>query len=143
MFIKNWTISLLNVDANVISKCLANRVKKVIPSLISSDQTAYVPGRYIGESVRLTSDLLEYTNIHNLPSILLTIHIEKAFDSVDQIFLCSSLKKFGFGTEFIQWIKLILSKQESCILNDGHSSGFFPLSSGTRQGDPISAFLLQ
>ena len=140
--IKNWRpISLLNVDAKVISKCLANRVKKVIPSLISSDQTAYVPGRYIGESVRLTSDLLEYTNIHNLPGILLTIDIEKAFDSVDHIFLCSSLKKYGFGTEFIQWIKLILNKQESCILNDGHSAGFFPLSSGTRQGDPISAFL--
>ena len=141
-FIKNWRpISLLNVDAKIISKCLANRVKKVIPSLISSDQTAYVPGRYIGESVRLTSDLLEYTNIHNLPGILLTIDIEKAFDSVDHIFLCSSLKKYGFGTEFIQWIKLILNKQESCILNDGHSTGFFLLSSGTRQGDPISAFL--
>ena len=68
------------------------------------------------------------------------VDIEKAFDSVDHIFLCSSLKKFGFGTEFLQWIKLILNKQESCILNDGHSSGFFPLSSGTRQGDPISAF---
>ena len=52
--IKNWRpISLLNVDAKVISKCLANRVKKVISLLISSDQTAYVPGRYIGESVRL------------------------------------------------------------------------------------------
>ena len=140
--IKNWRpITLLNVDAKVISKCLANRVKKVILSLISSDQAAYVPDRYIGESVRLTSDLLEYTNIHNLPGILLTIDIEKAFDSVDHIFICSSLKKFGFGTQFIQWIKLILNKQESCILNDGHSSGFFPLSSGTHQGDPISAFL--
>ena len=62
--IKNWRpISLLNVDAKDISKCLANRVKKVISSLISSDQTAYVPGRYIGESVRLTSDLPEYTDI--------------------------------------------------------------------------------
>ena len=120
---------------------LQNRVKKVMPSLISSDQTAYVPGRYIGESVRLTSHLLEYTNIYNLPGILLTIDIEKAFDSVDHIFLCSSLKKFRFRTEFVQWIKLILNKQESCILNDGHSSGFYPLSSRTHQGDPISAFL--
>ena len=43
----NWRpISSLNVDAKVISKCLANRVKKVISSLISSAQTAYVPGRY-------------------------------------------------------------------------------------------------
>ena len=44
--IKDWRpISLLNVDAKDFSKCLANRVKKVISSLMSSDQTAYVPGR--------------------------------------------------------------------------------------------------
>ena len=63
-YIKNWRpISLLNVDAKILSKILASRVKKVISSLITSDQTAYVPGRVIGESIRLTSDLSEYSNI--------------------------------------------------------------------------------
>ena len=82
--IKNWRpISFLNVDAKIISKILAGRVKKIISSLISSDQTAFVPGRYVGESVRLTSDLIEFTDIHNLPGYLLTIDIEKAFDSLD------------------------------------------------------------
>ena len=57
---------------------MANRLKKVIGTLISSDQTAYVPGRFIGESVRLVSDLIEYTDIHNLPGYLVTIDIEKA-----------------------------------------------------------------
>ena len=41
-------------------------MKKMISNLVSSDQTAYVPGRYIEESVRLTSALLKYMNIHNL-----------------------------------------------------------------------------
>ena len=83
-YIKNWRpISLLNVDAKIISKVMANRLKKVIGTLISSDQTAYVPGRFIGESVRLVSDLIEHTDIHNLPGYLITIDIEKAFDSVD------------------------------------------------------------
>ena len=82
--IKNWRpISLLNVDAKILSKILADRVKKIISSLISSDQTAYVPGRYIGESVRFTSDLIEFTDIHNIPGYLLTIDIDKTFDSVD------------------------------------------------------------
>ena len=39
---------------------MANHLKKVIATLISSDQTAYVPGRFIGESVRLVSDLIEH-----------------------------------------------------------------------------------
>ena len=92
-YIKNWRpISLLNVDAKIISKVMAHRLEKVIGTLISSDQTAYVPGRFIGESVRLVSDLIEYTDIHNLPGYFLTIDIEKAFDSVDHKYLCAVLQ---------------------------------------------------
>ena len=40
-YIKNWRpISQLNVDAKILSKILASHVKKVISSLITSDQTA-------------------------------------------------------------------------------------------------------
>ena len=35
----------------------------------------------------------------------------------------------------------MLNKQESCVLNGGTSTGFFPLERGSRQGDPISAYL--
>ena len=67
-YIKNWRpVSLHNADAKIISNVMANRLKKVIETLISSDQTTYVPGRFNGESSRLVSDLIEYTNIHNLP----------------------------------------------------------------------------
>ena len=102
-YIKNWRpISLLNVDAKIISKVMANRLKKVIGTLISSDKTSYKPGRFIGESVRVVSDLIEYTDIHNLPGYLVTIDIEKAFDSVDHKYLCVVLQKFGFGMNFIR-----------------------------------------
>ena len=39
-FIKNWRpISLLNVDLKIISKALSEKLKKVFPDLISSQQT--------------------------------------------------------------------------------------------------------
>ena len=51
-FIKNWRpISLLNIDTKLISKVLAERLKNVLPSLISSDQTAYVNRRFISEFI--------------------------------------------------------------------------------------------
>ena len=51
------------------------------------------------------------------------------------------LKRFGFDESFIKWIRVLYEKQESCVLNGGHSTGYFPLQRGVRQGDPISAYL--
>ena len=45
-YLVNWRpISLLNFDYKLLTKVLANRVKKVISSIISSSQTAYVRGQ--------------------------------------------------------------------------------------------------
>ena len=41
---------------------LASYLKKVLSKIIHCNQTAYVKGRYIGESIRLLSDVLEYTD---------------------------------------------------------------------------------
>ena len=45
--LKNWRpISLINVDTKILSNSLALRIKKVLSSLIHSDQTAYVKDIY-------------------------------------------------------------------------------------------------
>ena len=76
-----------------------------------------------------------------LNGFLVTMDIEKAFDSLDHDFLIEVLQFFGFGEEFISWIKILLFKQESCIINNGTTTKYFNLKRGARQGDPISAFL--
>ena len=72
-----------------------------IKDLISSQQTAYVKNRHIGETGRLISDLTEITEIRNIEGFLVTMDIEKAFDSLDHNFLISTLEKYGFGQNFI------------------------------------------
>ena len=107
-FIKNWRpISLLNVDYKIISKVFALRVKNVLSDLISSQQTAYIPFRCISESGRLISDVIEMADLLKLRGYLVTIDIEKAFDSLDHNFLEAVLKKQGFGPYFIDWIKIL------------------------------------
>ena len=81
----------------------------MVSSLITSDQTAKVPGHVIGESIRLTSNLIEYSSIQDIPGYLVTVDIEKSFHSVVHTFLCSVLKKFGFGRSFIRWVSIILN----------------------------------
>ena len=133
--IKNWRpISLLNVDIKIASKVLAVRLKKVISKLIAYDQTAYVQGRYIGESIRVIQDLIDFADLEDQEGLIFSSDLEKAFDSVDHNFLFFVLRKFGFGPSFIQWVKTLLCKLESCVMNNGCSTGYFTLHRGTRQG---------
>ena len=52
------------------------------------------------------------------------IDFEKTFDSMNHAFLLAALKKYGFGDNFIDWIQIILSSQESCVINGGHNQIF-------------------
>ena len=88
-FIENWTpISLLNTDMKIISK-------------------AYIKNRFISESGRLVSHILVIGKTLALEGFLVTIDIEKTFDSVNHCFLWQILQKFGFAIDFASWIKTI------------------------------------
>ena len=63
---------------------------------MNENQVAYVNNRFISES----SDVLEITNSLNIEGLLMTVDIEKAFDSINHSFLMCVLKKFGFGNKF-------------------------------------------
>ena len=66
--------------------------------LISSQQTAYVKIKFIGEIDILNSEISDWLNIEGF---LVTLVIEKAFDSLDHDFLCSVIKNVGFDKNFI------------------------------------------
>ena len=140
--LENWRpISLLNVDYKIATKAIADRLKQILPSIISSQQTGFIKGRYLGENVRLFFDMLDYVNDHNLPSLLFFSDFEKAFDSLDHNFMIRCLKHFNFGDSLISWINLFYEKSVSCTINNGHMSNFFPIERGVRQGCPLSPYL--
>lgn len=62
-FIKNWRLISLNVDIKLISTALAFRFKKnVYSTTVNENQVAFVNNRFISESGRLVSNVLEITN---------------------------------------------------------------------------------
>ena len=140
--IKNWRpISLLNVDYKILSKVLAERLKSVLPEIINGDQRGCVPGRFIGENIRLIDDLIfEVENSTENP-IILMLDQEKAFDRVEWNWLFSTLEKYNFGSTFIGWLQALYKDAKSSILTNGVQSEYFEISRGIRQGDALSALL--
>ena len=114
----------------IMSKVFSTRIKGVLPYLISSNQTAYVKNRFISDSGRLISDILEIAKKLAVEGFLVIRDIEKALDSVNHCFLLQILQKFGFGIDFVSWIKTILKNQESCIINCGKTTKYFNLERG-------------
>ena len=88
----------------LISKVLASRLKSVISSIVNENQVAYVNNRFISESGRLISDVLEITNSLDIEGLLMTVDIEKAFDSIiidDNLFSwCTLQKNLDLATNF-------------------------------------------
>ena len=142
MLLRNWRpISLLNMDYKIASKAIANRIKLVLPNIIHSDQKGYVNGRYIGEVIRITKDIMFLTKLRNESGILVAVDFLKAFDSLEFSFLFKTLELFNFGTSLLRWINLFYNNISSCIMNSGFSSGYFEIGRGVRQGDPLSGYL--
>lgn len=134
-------ISLLNTDYKIATKAIAKRLESVLPLMINADQTGYIKGRYIGENVRLISDIISYTATKNLPGLAVFLDFEKAFDSMEWNFLTKVLDKYNFGPDFKNWIETFYCNVTSCVTNNGFASDFFLLERGVRQGCPLSGML--
>ena len=101
-------------------------MKEVIPNLINYDQMAYVKGIFIGASIR-TIDILYHANQENLDGILSAADMERTFDSLEHAFIFTTLAKFGFDKDYIQWIRTFLHNGSSCSMNNSFSTGYFSL----------------
>ena len=141
-YLKNWRpISLLNADYKILTKCLANRLKKVLPKIIHSNQSGFMKGRYIGSNIRLLFDIIDQLEEDDSPGLIFSIDFMKAFDMVNWRFLYKCLDFFNFGNSFKKWIMVLQTNISSCVVNTGWSSGFFKIGRGVRQGCPISPYL--
>ena len=140
--LKNWRpISLLNIDYKIMTKTLAKRLEKVVSHLVHPNQSGFIKGRFIGEGIRFVEDIIEYMDYNKEPGLLLQLDFEKAFDSVEWPFLLHVLKQFGFGDDFIEWVKVCYTDIFASVGNSGFYTLWFEIKRGVRQGCPLSCLL--
>lgn len=135
-------ISCLNTIYKVISKLLASRLLPLLTQVISSAQSAFLPGRLLGENVLLATDLVNgYNRQSSEPKAMLKVDLRKAFDSVRWDFVLAALTALGIPQQFVNWISECISTASFTIAFNGTTGGNFKSSKGLRQGDPLSPYL--
>ena len=141
-FLKNWRpITLLNTSYKIASACIAQRLKSVLPTIISEHQKGFLPGRYIGENIRLVYDILLHTEINKIPGLLLLIDYEKAFDTIAWSFIKKAMDFFSFGPDIKRWIEVFYKNISASVGVNRDYTSWFTIERGVRQGDPCSPYI--
>lgn len=138
-------ISICNVFCKIISKLLSLRLKTVLDSIISENQSTFIPGRSITDNVLITHEMLHYLKTSQAQincSMTVKMDMSKAYDRVEWVFVSKVLQRLGFHEK---WINLILqciqSVSYSFLINDTVYGLVKPYRE-IRQGDPLSPYIL-
>ena len=99
-------ISLVGGLYKILTKVLANIIKRVMSLIISQAQNAFIEGRQILDAILIANEAVDSILRKEKSGLLCKLDIEKAYDHISWDFLFQILEKMGFGRKWISWIKV-------------------------------------
>ena len=134
-------IALINCSFKIFSKTLNNRLIRIIDRLISPNQTVFIKGRYILESVVAAHEIIHEIARKKEAGIVLKLDYEKAYEIVNWDFLVEVLTSRGFSKTWINWIINLTRGGSICVRLNDVNGPYFIVGKGLRQGDPLPPLL--
>ena len=133
-------ISLLGSLHKLLAKVLARRLAGVLGSVISSSQSAFLKGRNLVDGVLVVNELVDYAKKVKKDCLIFKVDFEKAYDSVDWVFLEYMMVRVGMCEKWVAWMKACVFGGSMSILVNGSPTEEINIQRGLKQGDPLAPF---
>lgn len=136
-------ISLSSFVKKIISRTLHERLQRVLPKIISQNNSEFSKDRNIVKNILLAHKIIRDINKRNTNvNVVMKLDMEKVYDRVSWIFLTKVLMKFGFSECLVDLVWRLLNNNWYSVLVNEKFYDFFQSTRGLKQGGPLSPTLL-
>lgn len=140
-------ITLLGTDYRIMARVMTQRLQPALAACISTEQTAFLAKRLVGENIMLLQLLPSFIKLTSSnydpdsPPAAAFIDFAKAYDTVDRAFLLRIMEALGIPALFIAWVRAMLNGTTARSVVNGFISTPRPFHAGVRQGCPLAPLL--